>query len=86
MPSVAVVVQALALSPSRIAEAALFYSIGSAAELPPLSHRVFVRWTKELISSIGRKPDDYSGHSFRIGAIATLSVASLTPRHEINFL
>jgi len=78
---VAAVVQAFALSPTNNADSAPFYSVNSAGEFQPLSHQIFVRRTKELIFSIGRNPDDYSGHSFRIGA-ATLSF-SLTPRHEL---
>ena len=78
---VAAVVRAFALSPSNIADSAPFYSVNSAGEFQPLSHQIFVRRTKELIFSIGRNPDDYSGHSFRIGA-ATLSF-TLTPRHEL---
>ena len=78
---VAAVVQAFALSPSNDADSAPFYSVDSAGEFQPLSHQIFVRRTKELIFSIGRNPDDYSGHSFRIGA-ATLSF-SLTARHEL---
>ena len=78
---VAAVVQAFALSPTFDADSAPFYSVKSPGDFQPLSHQIFVHRTKELISSIGLKPDNYSGHSFRIGA-ATLSF-SLTPRHEL---
>ena len=78
---VAAVVRAFALSPTFDADSAPFYSVKSPGDFQPLSHQIFVHRTKELISSIGRNPDDYSGNSFRIGA-ATLSF-SLTPRHEL---
>ena len=46
-----------------------------------MTHSVFVRRFKVLITDIGLNPADYSGHSFRRGA-ATLGF-TLTDRHEL---
>ena len=60
---------------------AAFCSFDSQGNPSPLTHGIFVRRLKELISLIGLDPNAFSGHSFRRGA-ATLAF-SLTGNHEL---
>ena len=75
------VVRALGLQANLPPNSPPFCSVSAEGAFSPLTHGAFVRRFKGLVTSIGLNPDDYSGHSFRIGA-ATLSFA-LTPRHEL---
>lgn len=78
---VSAVVRALGLQANLPANSAPFCQFSGGGESTPLTHGSFVRRFKVLVSSIGLDPNDYSGHSFRIGA-ATLSF-SLTSKHEL---
>ena len=50
---VSTVLSAFALSPVRTVESAPFFSVNSAGAFSPLSHRIFVRRSRDLISTIG---------------------------------
>ena len=78
---VTAVVHAFSFFPDTAPGAAPFTQRERNGAPSPLTHGSFVRKLKSLITYIGMSPDDYSGHSFRIGA-ATLSF-QLTPKHEL---
>ena len=53
-----------------------FCSFSGGGESGPLTHGSFVRNFKELVSSIGLDPNEYSGHSFAL-VLLHLGLASL---------
>ena len=44
---------------------------------PPLTKAVFIKRVREALVSMGLNPQDYAGHSFRIGAATTAAQVGL---------